>query len=83
MVIDLVCKKCMFIFITFLGIQILFIKQNPLKFMSGNTWWLTKVGVKLLSDLIIFSVFFSDIPLAFQVVPLKYLTYFLTGINTK
>ena len=41
---------------------------------------LTKVGAKLLSDLIIFSIFPSDIPLDFrkliQVVPLKYLMYF-------
>ena len=74
--------------ITFLGIEILsFIKQCPLKYMSGNTWWLTKVGSKLLSDLVIFSIFFSYIPLDFDesilVVPLKYLMCFLAGINTK
>ena len=55
--------------------------------MSGNTWWLTKVGSKLLSDLVIFSIFFSYIPLDFDesvlVVPLKYLMCFLAGINTK
>ena len=53
--------------------------------MSGNTWW--KVGAKLLSDLVIFSVFPSKVLLDFhksiQVVPLKYLMYFLAGINTK
>ena len=35
--IDLVCKKYIYIFITFLGIEIFFIKQCPLKVMSGNT----------------------------------------------
>ena len=34
--------------------------------MSGNTWWSTKVGAKLLSDLVIVSVFSSDIPLDFH-----------------
>ena len=57
--------------------EILFIKQCLLKFMSGNTWWSTKVGAKLLSDLVIFSIFSSNIPLDFHgliwVVPLKYL----------
>ena len=34
---DLVCKK--YIDLLLLGIEILlFIKQCPLKFMSGNTW---------------------------------------------
>ena len=46
-----------------------------------------KVGAKLLSDLVIFSVFSSDIPLDFhesiRVLPIKYLIYFLAGINTK
>ena len=46
-----------------------------------------KVGTKLLSDLVIFSVFSSDIPLDFHesigVLPIKYLIYFLAGINTK
>ena len=54
--------------------------------MFGNTWWSTKVGAKLLSDLVIFSIFSSDIPLDFHeliwVVQLKHLMYFLTGINT-
>ena len=54
--------------------------------MSDNKWWSTKVGLKLLSDFIIFSIFSSDNPLDFhesiRVVPLKYLMYFLTGINT-
>ena len=68
-------------FITFLEIEILlFIKQCPLKFMSGNTWWSTKFGAKLLSDLVTFSIFYFDITLNFYksigVVPLKYLMYF-------
>ena len=55
--------------------------------MSGNEWWSTKVVAKLLSDLVIFSIISSDIPLAFydstQLVPLKCLMYFIAGINTK
>ena len=55
--------------------------------MSDNTWWSTKVGAKLLSDLVIFSICFCDIALDFHesvwVVPLKYLMYFLAAINTK
>ena len=55
--------------------------------MSGNKCWSTKVGANLLSDLIIFSIFLSDIALDFhesiQLVPLKYWMYFLAGINTK
>ena len=55
--------------------------------MSGNAWWSTKVSEKLLSDLVIFSIFSSENPLDFhesiQVNPLKYLTFFLAGINTK
>ena len=78
----------MYRFITFLGIEILlFIKRFPLKFMSGNTLWSTKVDVKLLFELVIFSIFSSDIPLDFpdsvQVVPLDYLMSLLAGINTK
>ena len=65
----------------------LFIKQLPLKFMFGNTWWSTKVVTKLLSDLVLFSRFYSDIPLDFhesiRAVPLKYLMYFLAGTNIK
>ena len=88
---ELVCKEYIYIFIQFLGVEILlFIKQCSLKFMSGNKWWSTKIGAKLLSDLVtfsIFSIFSSDIPLDFYesilVVPLKYLMYFLAGINTK
>ena len=53
--------------------------------MSGNKWWSTKVGAKLLSDLVISLIFSSDISLDFheliRVVPLKYLMYFLTGIK--
>ena len=52
--------------------------------MSGNKWWSTKVGAKLLFDLVIFSIFSPDIPLDFHesmwVVPLKYLMCFLTSI---
>ena len=55
--------------------------------MSGNNQWSTKVGAKLLSDLVTFSICSSEIPLDFhellQVAPLKNLMYFLTGINTK
>ena len=54
--------------------------------MSGNRW-LIKVGAKLPSDLAIFSILSSDIPLHFyeqiRVVPLKYLMHFLADINTK
>ena len=51
----------------FLGIEISsFIKQCALKFMSGNTWWSTNVGAKLLSDLVIFSIFSFDITLDFH-----------------
>ena len=71
-----------YIFITFSGIEILlFVKQCQLKFMSGNTWWSKKVGTKLLS--LIFSILSSDIPLDFhESMPLKYLMYFLAGLNT-
>ena len=55
--------------------------------MSDNKWWSTKVSAKLLSDLVIFSIFSSDVPLDFyesiQLGPLEYLMYFLAGINTK
>ena len=55
--------------------------------MSGNTRWSTEVGAKLLSDLVIFSIFSSEIPLDFhesiRVVSQKKLIYFLAGINTK
>ena len=55
--------------------------------MSGNKWWSTKVGAKLLSDLVLFSILSYDIPLDFhdsiRVVSLKYLMYFIAGINTK
>ena len=48
---------------------------------------INKVSAKMQSDLIIFSVLPSDIPLDFHdsisVVLLKYLMYFLVGINTK
>ena len=46
-----------------------------------------KTGAKLLSDLVIFSVFTSDILSDFHksigVVLLKYLPYFLAGVNAK
>ena len=46
-----------------------------------------KVDAKFLPDLGIFSIFSFDIPLnvhdSIRVVPLKYLVYFLAGINTK
>ena len=65
----------------------LFIKQCSVKSISGNIWWLTKVGAKLLSDIVTFSIFSSDVPLAFhkkiRAVPLKYLMYFLAGVNIK
>ena len=75
-------------FITFLGIEILFfIKQCPLKFISGNEWWSTKVGEKFLPDLVIFSILSSDILLELHEwilgVAWKYVMYFLVGINTK
>ena len=45
------------------------------------------MGAKLLSDLITFYILSSDISLDFQesigAMPLKYLMYFLAGINTK
>ena len=48
--------------------------------MSGNIWWSTKVGAKLLSDLVIFSRFSFYIPLDFheliEQVPLEYLMFF-------
>ena len=72
-------------FITFLEIEILF--WCPLKFMYGYIWWSTKVGAKLLFELVIILLFSSDISLDFnqsvQVVPLKHLMYLLAGINTK
>ena len=54
--------------------------------MSGNTWWSVEVGAKRLPDLVIFSKFSSEIPLDFEELirlVLKYLMYFLAGINTK
>ena len=48
---------------------------------------INKTDEKLLSDLVIFSIFSTDIPLdskeLIQVVPLKYLMYFLAAISTK
>ena len=58
-----------------------FIKQCPLKVISGNKWWPKKVCAKLRSDLVLFLIFSFDIPLSFQesiqVVTLKDLMYFL------
>ena len=55
--------------------------------MSDNTWGSRKVDAKLLSDLVVFSIYSPDISLDFheiiRVVPRKYLTYFLSGINAK
>ena len=55
--------------------------------MACNESWSTKVGVKLLSDLVILSRLFFDIPLDFHgsiwVVLVKYLMCFIAGINTK
>ena len=51
--------------------------------MINKSWNKTK----LLSPLVIFSLFSSNIPLDFdesiQAVPLKYLMYFLASINIK
>ena len=86
---DLVRKKYIHLSLLYIYtyIYILFIKQCPLKFMSGNIWWLTKVGGKLQFDLVIFSIFSTDNPLYFHksihVLPLKYLMHLLAGINTK
>ena len=45
--------------------------------MPGNKWWSIKIGAKLLSDLVIFSILSSEILLdlheSILVVPLKYL----------
>ena len=64
-----------------------FIIQCPLKVMCGNKWWSTKVGAKLLSDLVILSIPSSDMPLDFYewicVVTPKYLMYFLADKSTK
>ena len=58
-----------------------------MKFISGNRQTSEELGTKLQSDLVISSIFFSDIPLdiykSIRVVPLKHLMYFLAGINTK
>ena len=51
--------------------------------MFGNKWWSTKVGTKLMSDLVIFSILSSDFHDSIWVVPVKYLMYFLTGKNTE
>ena len=47
-------------FITLLGIEILVF------ITSGNKWWCTKVGAKLLFDLVICSILSCDIPLDFH-----------------
>ena len=55
--------------------------------MPGNKQRSTKVGAKLLSHLVTFSINSSDIPLnchdSIGLVPLKWLMYFLARINTK
>ena len=62
---ELLCKKFIDLLLFILE-TLLFIKQSPLRFISGNTWWSTKVGAKLLSDLAISSMFSSDRPLYFR-----------------
>ena len=69
-------------FISVLGIEILlFMKQYAFKFMSGITRCLTKVGAKLLPDLVTFSIFCANILLGFheliRVMPLNLYMYFL------
>ena len=65
-------------FITLLGIETpLFIKQYPLKFMSGNTWWSTKVVAKLQPGLVIFSIISSDISLDFHKLIFDTYLYFI------
>ena len=55
--------------------------------MSGNKLWSAKIGAKLLSDLVIFSILSFEMPLDFHesmwVLLLKYLMYFSAGINTE
>ena len=34
--------------------------------MFDNKWWLTKGGEKLMSNLVIWSIIFSEIPLDFK-----------------
>ena len=55
--------------------------------MFSNECWSTKVGTKLLSDVVTFSILSSDIPLDFHewfiAVAWKYVMYFLAGINNK
>ena len=76
LIVDLVCKNYKDLWLEIL----FFIKQCPLKFMSGNIWWSTKYGEKLLSGLVIFSILSYEIPLDFhhsiQVEQLRYLKYF-------
>ena len=65
----------------------MFIKQYPLKIISGNKWLSAKDGAKVLSGLVLFSIFYSGIPLGIQKsireVPFKYLMYYFGGVNTK
>ena len=76
---DLVCKKHIDLLFYRDG-NIIFMKQCPLKFISGNKWWSTKVGAKFLSDLVMFLILSPDIPLDFsdstRDVLVKHLTYF-------
>ena len=48
------------------GVEIFPLKQCPPKPMFGNTWPSSKVGLKLLLDLIMFLITSSYIPLDFQ-----------------
>ena len=55
--------------------------------MSGNTWWSIKFGAKMAAWFsYIFNIFFWHsirFPRVIRAVLLKYLMYFLAGINTK
>ena len=81
---NLVCKK--HIVITFLGIEILFIQQYPLKL-----WTVINDNQQILVQnfcwIWLYFNISSDIRLDFdesvRVAPLKYLMYFLADINTK
>ena len=84
---ELLFKKYIDLLLSYGTEILLFIKQCLLKLLSYNIWWSTKVSAKFLSDLVRFSIFFSYIPLDFhesiRILPLKYLMYFLAGINSK
>ena len=60
LIVDLVCKKYINL-LFFRDRNISFYIYCPLKFMFVDIWWSTKVGAKLLFDLVIFSIFSSRI----------------------